>query len=673
MRYQNPQLLYFLFAIAIPILIHLFNFRKHKTIYFSSIRFLKEIKEENKKKSNLKNILILLSRILAIAFLVLAFSKPYIPIKNQQKTENIFIYIDNSLSMDADFGEGNLIEIAKEKARMIIQSYPAESEFYLITNDFKVKHNSNYTAEVILDYIDVITPSAFNKSINQIIGKQQSIINEDSHLYFISDLQESTTLLSNLNNIDSSTQLFVIPVKNQEVSNICIDSCYINSPIFTSNNEIALHVVVSNKGIENITDEVIFLNINEQQKSQQYISLLADEKKTITFNFSTKNTKIISGEIRTNDSPISFDNSLFFSFLKTAKVNVYCINQSEENKAIKTLFNTDTSLFNFSSTQVNNINFNTLKNQDLIIINEVEQINSGLISSLITFAKNGGSIVIIPPFNKALVSYNISLSSLGLNTLSEKESSLFGLKISNLNLEHPLFNNVFKSKEKHLNYPKVKQFYSMEKNYKRTRILSLENNKDFLVSFSKGKGVIYQFASPLQSEFTNLTSHALFVPIFINIATSAIKVNSLYNILGKTNDFRSNYTNSSNDLPHLTTANIDIIPTLRTINSEQLYNTNNQIKTNGIYDLKYENKLVDKIAFNYNTLESENKPLNTNQIEEYFTRQSIANASIIDSSTAALSRKIKEQQNGKEFWKIALLLSLLFFAFEILLIKLIKL
>jgi len=673
MRYQNPQLLYFLFAIAIPILIHLFNFRKHKTIYFSSIRFLKEIKEENKKKSNLKNILILLSRILAIAFLVLAFAKPYIPLNNQKKTENIFIYIDNSLSMDADFGEGNLIEIAKEKARTIIKSYPAESDFYLIVNDFEVKHNSNNTAEVILDYIDVITPSAISKSINQIIGKQQSIIKQNSHLYYISDLQENTTLLSNLNNIDSSTQLFIIPVKNKKVSNICIDSCYINSPMFTSNNEIELHVVVSNKGIENITDEVVFLNINQQQKSQQYITLLTDEKKTITFNFSTNNTKIISGEIRTNDSPISFDNSLFFSFSKTAKVNVYCINQSEENKAIKTLFNTDTSLFNFSSTQINNINFNTLKNQDLIIINEVEQISSGLISSMITFAKNGGSIAIIPPFNKALVSYNISLSSLGLNTLSEKESSLFGLKISNLNLEHPLFNNVFKSKEKHLNYPTVKQFYSMEKNYKRTRILSLENNKDFLVSFSKGKGVIYQFASPLQSEFTTLTSHALFVPIFINIATSSIKVNSLYNILGKTNNFRSNYTNSSNNLPHLTTTNIDIIPTLRTINSEQLYNTNNQIKTNGIYELKYENKLVDKIAFNYNSLESENKPLSTNQIEEYFTRNSIANASIIDSNTATLSSKIKEQQNGKEFWKIALLLSLLFFAIEILLIKLIKL
>ena len=213
----------------------------------------------------------------------------------------------------------------------------------------------------------------------------------------------------------------------------------------------------------------------------------------------------------------------------------------------------------------------------------------------------------------------------------------------------------------------------MLNNYKETKILALENNKDFLVSFSSGKGVIYQFASPLQNKFTNLTSHALFVPIFINIATSSIKVNSLYNILGKTNEFKSNYTNPSNDLPHLTTSNIDIIPTLRTINSEQLYNTNNQIKTNGIYNLKFGNKLVDKIAFNYNTIESENKALSTNYIEEYFIRNSISNARIIDSSTDSLKSKINQQQNGKEIWKIALLLSLLFFAIEILLIKQIKL
>ena len=156
MRYQNPQLLYALLAIAIPILIHLFNFRKHKTIYFSSIRFLKEIKDKNKKKSKLKNILILLSRIIAISFLVIAFAKPYIPANTTKISNDIFLYIDNSQSMDIDFGDGNLLNKAKNKAMQISEAYPSENNFYLITNDFLSKHTSSYTNEAVKLQIEKI-------------------------------------------------------------------------------------------------------------------------------------------------------------------------------------------------------------------------------------------------------------------------------------------------------------------------------------------------------------------------------------------------------------------------------------------------------------------------------------------------------------------------------------
>ena len=88
MIYQNPQILYALLALAIPIIIHLFNFRKHEKIYFSSIRFLEEIKTKNKKKRNLKNLLILLSRLLALAFLIIAFAKPYTPVNKDEKNAN---------------------------------------------------------------------------------------------------------------------------------------------------------------------------------------------------------------------------------------------------------------------------------------------------------------------------------------------------------------------------------------------------------------------------------------------------------------------------------------------------------------------------------------------------------------------------------------------------------
>src|SRR3989339_2134555 len=104
MNFLYPYFLFSLFAISIPIIIHLFNFRKYKTIYFSNTAFLKDIKQQTKAKSELKHLLVLLARILAVASLVFAFAQPYIPVSENVKKANsefVGIYIDNSFSMDA--------------------------------------------------------------------------------------------------------------------------------------------------------------------------------------------------------------------------------------------------------------------------------------------------------------------------------------------------------------------------------------------------------------------------------------------------------------------------------------------------------------------------------------------------------------------------------------------
>ncbi|TNF45447.1 MAG: hypothetical protein EP310_01570, partial [Bacteroidetes bacterium] len=99
MKFLFPTFLFALFAIAIPIIIHLFSFRQYKTVYFSNVSFLKDIKKESKNKSRLKQLLILIARILTIIFLVFAFAQPYIPTttdSKKQPNQLIGIYIDNS-------------------------------------------------------------------------------------------------------------------------------------------------------------------------------------------------------------------------------------------------------------------------------------------------------------------------------------------------------------------------------------------------------------------------------------------------------------------------------------------------------------------------------------------------------------------------------------------------
>ena len=97
MRFAYPEFLFALSLIAIPIVIHLFNFRRFKKIYFTNVKFLKDIKEETTSRSKLKHLLVLLSRILAVSFLVFAFAQPFIPsvIKELQvmKEQSVFILI----------------------------------------------------------------------------------------------------------------------------------------------------------------------------------------------------------------------------------------------------------------------------------------------------------------------------------------------------------------------------------------------------------------------------------------------------------------------------------------------------------------------------------------------------------------------------------------------------
>ncbi len=673
MRYQNPQLLYFLFAIAIPILIHLFNFRKHKTIYFSSIRFLKEIKEDKRKRSNLKNLLILLSRILAISFLVLAFAKPYIPLNNENKiTKNVFIYIDNSFSMDAENEKGRLLSISKEKARNISKAYPAESNFWLINNEFLAQHNQSANANVISNYIDAIKTSAHSKTLSQIINKQTSLSTENCHLYIISDMQNSGLEVERLSKLDSNTSLFLVPLIPNLNNNLSIDSCWINSPIFKNEQATTIYTTITNQSNKIVKEQAVFLELNGKQKSQQYINLNAKESKTISFTFMADKTTINKGVIKINDHPITFDNNCYFTLKHSRKVNVLSINFANSNTAITTLFGNDTATFNYNNSSVNNINYNTLNQQDFIFINEIEQFSSGLINTLNKFVVNGGSIAIFPPKDIDLTLYNKSLLQLVtsiLSALKVKHST-----IDNINRNHPIYQQVFEGKIDKINFPVIHEYYPIiiPNKSNSISILSQENKDIFLASFPKEKGLIYLFNSPLNTQYNNFSKHALFVPTLLNMATSSVRISAIYNSIRPEDYFSSSAIQNKDELVHLKNNTIDIVPTQKTHLGKQIFYTHNQISENGFYSIEVENKIVDAIAYNYSTNESKSNCLSIKELQEWINSIGLENIQILNSDSSELIATITETQKGKEFWKIALILSLLFFATEILLIKLIK-
>ncbi len=213
MHFLYPNFLYALLLVAIPIIIHLFNFRRYKKIVFSDIRFLKQLTEQNKKQQSIKNWLILIARILLISFLVLAFAQPYIP--NKETTFKggkywVSIYVDNSFSMEAMGKEGSLLDQAKKKAAQIANSYKASDQFQLLTNDFEGKHQRLVNQQDFLQMLEEVTLSSAHKNIIQIKARQNAL-NEQAGFgsglfYWVSDFQKNMDVakwvndsLSNIN------------------------------------------------------------------------------------------------------------------------------------------------------------------------------------------------------------------------------------------------------------------------------------------------------------------------------------------------------------------------------------------------------------------------------------------------------------------------------------------
>ncbi len=100
MHFKQPEILYFLFLLIVPILVHLFQLRRFKTSFFTNVRFLKELAVQTRKSSKIKKRLLLTTRLLLLTCVILAFAQPFFEAKDSKNATNeMYIVLDNSFSM----------------------------------------------------------------------------------------------------------------------------------------------------------------------------------------------------------------------------------------------------------------------------------------------------------------------------------------------------------------------------------------------------------------------------------------------------------------------------------------------------------------------------------------------------------------------------------------------
>ncbi|MGQ7854978.1 vWA domain-containing protein [Pedobacter sp. WC2501] len=669
MNFLYPGFLFALISVAIPVIIHLFNFRKFKKIYFSNVQLLKEVEQQNSSKEKLKNLLILFSRILAIIFLVLAFAQPYIPAHNQKTTalKNIVsIYIDNSYSMEAVNKDGNLLDEAKRRAKELIKGFGINDRFQLLTNDFEGKHQRLLNEETFLKALDDVKISAANRNLQQILNRQSNVLTggENKYSFLISDFQKNISSIKKLET-KADIQYSFLKLNANTLPNVAVDSVWTLSPNHQPGTNERLVIQLKNYSEEEAKNIPLKLSINNQQKGLGAVTIPAGKKIKDTLNFSGLNAGWQKGVVSIKDFPVTFDDTLSFSFKVDQSFPVLSINGSNAGNYIKALFAAD-SYYKLVENAESNINYSNFANYGLIVLNGLKNPSTGLAQQLKTYLNAGGKVVLFPDLDASIQSYNSFLSGLSLPVIQGLNTT--PSKVDQIDLQNPIFRTVFEEIPKNLDLPTVSRYYSFaEKNTSNKEdIMLLPGRKPFFSKYIVGNGQVYLSASGLNSSDGNLARHPVFVPLIYRLALSGGNELPLYYNIGNDNTLASKKISlGKNQSLKITTDHFEAIPEIRQADGKTLIYIADQIKNAGFYNLKLADSLLAVYSFNNGRIESDMHYLSKTELGQLAG----SNLKIFDTDKDAVKLIAGDNKIGQTLWKLCLILSLIFIAAEILLIR----
>jgi hypothetical protein len=656
MSFNYPMFLWALTALAIPIIIHLFNFRKTIRVYFSNVKFLKQVKQETTQKRKLKQYLVLASRLLFIFFLVVAFAQPFMPAAEQLTSQrNIHIYLDNSFSMSVPVDEKvRALDAAVSYVNEIVQLFPPETRYKLLTNDFAPYSNSFKTGAEITDLISQIRLSPISRTFNEVIKR----IEEPGTLFWISDFQKSTLGAEFFS--DSSWQFRLVPLQYEKLSNVFVDSVFLENPYVIGGEKNILHVRLRNDGSRTIEGLVTKLTINGMQAATATVSLQSNSAAETTFDIAGNLKGYNEAEVSFSDFPISFDNQFYFTLNYSGKLRVIEIKPDNKITYVEKVYGNQ-QLFDFKSYSASNIDYGILEQVDLVVVNGLNLIEPSLNAALLNYRNKYGSLLIISGVQPDIDSYK---KLAGTNVL-KRVDKLEMMELDRPDFQNPFFENVFEERSTSLAMPRAIKLIDWGND--RSAILRFKNGQPYLSRF----GNTFILASSLEKEVTDFYNNALFVPIMYRIAASGKRVERkpYYSLLTSllTVPTDSLY---GEEPAKLIGAN-ELVPAQRRMGDHLLIEVPRFSVSPGFYKVTHKRDTLDVIAFNLDKKES---VLDQYNGEEVKTALGGGNHISIFEATDAqtFSNEIKERYLGTPLWKYALILALFFLLAEVLLIRFLK-
>ena len=642
MQFKHPEVLYFLFLLVVPILIHLFQLRRFKKEYFTNVQFLKELSIQTRKSSTIKKWLLLLTRLMLLIFLIMAFAQPFFAAKDSKKNTNeMYIILDNSYSMQAKGKKGELL---KRAVQDLLEHTPEAQNFSLITNS---DNYWNTDIKAIQKDLQNLNYSASSFRLDNLLAKintRKSAFNKD-----IIVITDAVGLDGNeTNGFRKEDNIYFIIPKAEQKNNISIDSVFIQQTL-TSFYEIGVNLSANG---ENFKDIPIAL-YNKGRLTAKTVVNFETIEKTIKFTIPKED---FHGYVSITDKGLAYDDTYYFSISKPSKTNVISIGDTDKSNFMSRIYTTNE--FNYNNFPIANLDYNLLEKQDAIVLNELTDIPQALQTTLKSFVTKGGNLVLIPGQQTNASTLSSFITTFG--TLQFKSATPVEKKITKINFSHPLFTSVFEKKIDNFQYPSTKLSFGLSSTT--PAILSYEDQSAFLTSLPNDLSSVYVFAAPINKVNSNFQNSPLIVPTFYNMAQNSQKTGVNAIIIGEGQPFVVDALLSKDEILTVKNSAESFIPVQQLLNTKVKMSFSDNPTEAGNFGVFNGVDALQNISFNYNRTEG-NLTLANPEVANNFNK-------IEDIET--VFNTIQSDRTDTQIWKWFVILALLFLALELLIQKFVK-
>ena len=684
--FLNAALLPGLALISLPIIIYLLQKHKVKEMEWAAMEFLQEIIEEQQRKIQIEDLLLLLLRVLMFICLALALARPALNTKSGVSwlgsSGDAIIVLDDTYSMATRRGAQDRFETAKERALSIIDTLPANYGISLILgseNSDVIVGSFSSDHELLKTTITELKPGFMAGNSKRMISNTISVIDKSKPAakttFIISDFQSSDwaepteSLKAELSKLEEKSQIIFIPVSDPVAENISVADLSLAQGAVRSGQKGFFIGSLQNHGATAIKDAAIDLIIDGQTAESSTVSIAANQSAKVYMSYTVDDPGAHRAVLQIAQDSNPADNKAYLAFNAFDQLKILSITDQSpiagEAKAtdfIELALNPyeerskdPRALYLFEHIGMQDLVTHSLSVYELVVISDVVGLSSGEVNVLETYVKEGGGVIFFmgkttnaDVFNSNLYRKGEGLFAWPLATElvrhSDKGKDL-PLMIELSNKEHPIWQNIVDGKVNYMAAVNIYRTFGFQVGDEKraiplAQVKDRENNKlASIVDFKFGRGHAIVVGTSADLSWNNFAARPAFLA-FIHQTTKYLQKDETKQ--------RSNITGESLELPvnwQRSRANYELtnpmqekrtVSVLKDAGDEYKIDIGT-LSTPGFYTLVNTEDATDKRLFsvNLNHRESRINALGVEQLKGLYEASNITVDSSSDLSVAA--------------------------------------